>query len=260
VAERAVMASGTAALGTFAIVGAQKGGTTALSSFLAAHPDICMAEPRETHFFDRSCYFGTGVPPYAAYERAVYPHYQGEAAVGWSTPSIMFVPDGIERLARYNPALRLIALLRHPAERAFSHYRMQVTSGLEQLAFPAALDREAERLAAGTDFGEPGILYSYASRGLYGPQIRRLLHVFGRDQVLFLTAQALRDQHRKTLAAAYHFLKVPLPEVFPPERLLHVGQRSSMQGSERAALVRFYQRTAAEVEELLGWDLAAWRI
>ncbi len=246
-------------LGTFAIVGAQKSGTTALGSFLAAHPGVCMAEPIETHFFDRSRYFRGTAPRYAAYDASVFPHYRGEPAAGWSTPSIMFVPGAVERLAAYNPAMRLVAVLRHPVERAYSHYRMQVAKGTEPLAFRAALGCEARRLAAGTDFGEPGTLYSYASRGLYGPQIRRLLSVFGPDQVLFLDTSRLRDQHAATLAAVYRFLGLPDPESVPPARLVHVGPAGSMDSAERAALLSFYTRTVAEVEELLGWNLPAWR-
>ena len=36
----------------FLIVGAQKAGTTALSSFLSQHPEICFAHNKEVHLFD----------------------------------------------------------------------------------------------------------------------------------------------------------------------------------------------------------------
>jgi len=38
----------------FVIGGTQKGGTSALDSFLRQHPDICMPDTKkELHFFDR---------------------------------------------------------------------------------------------------------------------------------------------------------------------------------------------------------------
>ena len=245
--------------GTFAIVGAQKCGTTALSTFLAAHPDVCMASPAETHFFDRSRYFTGGEPPYDEFHRAVFGHYRGEPAVGWSTPSIMFASQTVERLAAYNPALRVIVLLRHPVERAYSHYRMQVRAGLEPLTFRRALENEPARVAAGTDFGQPGLLYSYASRGFYGPQIRRLLRHFERDQILFLDAEKLLSAHQRTLSSVYGFLGVGDPPVFPEPRRVHAGQDGSMSDDERAGLLRVYATTVTEVTDLVGWDLTRWR-
>lgn len=251
------------AFGTFAIVGAQKCGTTALSTFLAAHPDVCMASPAETHFFDRSRYFTGepphGQPPYGEFHRAVFGHYRGEPAVGWSTPSIMFAGQTVERLAAYNPALRVIALLRHPAERAHSHYRMQVRAGLEPLTFRRALEQEPARLAAGTDFGQPGLLYSYASRGFYGPQISRLLRHFARDQVLFVDSAQLLAEHQRTLARVYGFLGVSDPPRFPEPERVHAGRDGALSDDERALLLRVYADTVAEVEELAGWDLTGWR-
>lgn len=251
--------SWTDAHGTFAIVGAQKAGTTALSQFLAAHPGVCMAEPAETHFFDRSQYFTGCPPPYREFHRAVYQHYGGEQAVGWSTPSIMFAHGAVERLARYNRDLRLIVLLRHPVERAFSHYRMQVAAGHEQLTFRRALESEPGRLAAGTDFGEPGLLYSYASRGLYEPQIQRLIRHFGCDQILFVESERLRLRHQETLAEVYRFVGVSEPAEFPASRQVHVGSDDRLTDEDRAALLRLYRETVNEVERLLGWSLPEWR-
>ena len=37
---------------SFMIIGVQKGGTTALSHFLAQHDEICMADGKEVHLFD----------------------------------------------------------------------------------------------------------------------------------------------------------------------------------------------------------------
>ncbi|HEX3137193.1 MAG TPA: hypothetical protein VHT22_06270, partial [Casimicrobiaceae bacterium] len=52
----------------FVIAGTQKGGTTALASYLYEHPEICVAGAKEVHFFDTDSLFRAGtVPDYAAY-------------------------------------------------------------------------------------------------------------------------------------------------------------------------------------------------
>ena len=35
----------------FFIIGAAKSGTTALTSYLTQHPDVCMAKKKESHYF-----------------------------------------------------------------------------------------------------------------------------------------------------------------------------------------------------------------
>src|SRR5215471_3951402 len=41
----------------FIVAGAQKSGTTALHYFLSKHPDICMGDQQEIHFFDNDRLF-----------------------------------------------------------------------------------------------------------------------------------------------------------------------------------------------------------
>ena len=41
----------------FIICGTQKGGTTALDRYLRMHPEICMADKKEVHFFDNDKFF-----------------------------------------------------------------------------------------------------------------------------------------------------------------------------------------------------------
>ena len=57
--------------------------------------------------------------------------------------------------------------------------------------------------------------YSYASRGLYRRQLRRLFNLFAREQVLVLDSRALLTQHRQTLTQVYRFLG--LSEIDPGE-------------------------------------------
>ena len=40
----------------FAIIGAQKSGTSALAHFLSQHPAIAMSQPKEPHIFDAEDY------------------------------------------------------------------------------------------------------------------------------------------------------------------------------------------------------------
>ena len=57
----------------FIICGVQKGGTSALDAYLREHPEICMANEKEVHFFDNEAYFVDGKPDYSKYHSSFSP-------------------------------------------------------------------------------------------------------------------------------------------------------------------------------------------
>lgn len=191
------------------IVGAQKAGTTALWSYLDDHPEACMAWGREVHLFDLMD------TPYVQRERldqfyaGYFQHYDGEALRGESTPAYLFHPTALSEIKRYNPDMKLIVLLRDPIERALSHYAMERAQGHERWPLWLALLLEAPRLWWLRLTPGPRIrpmFYSYASRGLYRRQLRRLYRLFSPEQVLVLDSRALLAQHRDSLQRVYGFL------------------------------------------------------
>ena len=65
----------------FIICGVQKGGTTALDVYLREHPDICMADTKEVHFFDNDKVFSDGLTDYDLYHSYFY-KCSGEKLLG----------------------------------------------------------------------------------------------------------------------------------------------------------------------------------
>jgi hypothetical protein len=189
----------------FFICGVQKGGTTALDSFLREHPAVEMARVKEVHFFDNES-LDWAVPDYAqlhaAFDASAAARRRGEA-----TPIYSYWPNAPERLRAYNPSAKLILMLRHPVLRALSHWRMETTRGWETLPFSEAVRpaaRERVRLAPG------GVhrVFSYVERGFYAAQIERMLGLFPANQVLILRTDALWGDPAATLARVQDFLGV----------------------------------------------------
>lgn len=251
-----------APLVNFVIAGTQKGGTTALAHFLDKHTEIHMAPIKELHFFDREVLFANSQPDYAYYHSFFQPEKKPAVKmVGEATPCYMFLPQVPTRLKEYNPALKLIVLLRHPVERAYSHYKMIVRMEKEYLPFYNALRVEEIRLGAVAQnyiFTDPTTLYSYKARGFYAGQIKRLLHYFPREQLLFLRNEELLSQHSETLQKIFSFLGVQNEPSIKPERIFE-GKNPPLEGDLRAELLKLFDDDITEVEQLLGWDLAEWR-
>lgn len=106
---------------SFLIVGTQKGGTTALHGMLQALPDLYLPPDKELHFFDkdadRSGRIDWTRPDHAGYE-ARFAAARGNQIRGEATPIYMFHPHSLARIRACNPAMKLVTILRQPAQRA----------------------------------------------------------------------------------------------------------------------------------------------
>jgi hypothetical protein len=244
----------------YMIVGTQKGGTTALDTFLSQHPDIYTTPLKETHFFSSESMFAEGEPDYALYH-SFFDTYSGQKMIGEATPKYMVHPHVPERLWRYNPALKIIMLLRHPADRAYSHYIMSVELEMETLSFSEAIRQEDARIeAAAGDLsaGSPLWMQSYVSRGRYLGQIKNLLRFFPREQLLILRSEDLSRDHAGTLARVYEFLGVPAVSV-PQQKQVFAQKYDKMSQIDRDYLLHLLAPEVDALEDFLGLELCEWR-
>ena len=244
---------------SFLIIGAQRGGTTSLYRALVAHPRILPALRKEVHYFDFQ--YRKGAAWYLAHfpPRSRWTRDEG-VLTGEASPYYLVHPLAPERAYTFDPAMRIIAILRDPVSRAFSHYRQNLARGQEPLGFEEALAAEPERLAvdahrltAPPHFYSRGYhLYAYADRGRYAHHLSRWLLTFAAEQVLVIQAEALFTAPTATLAAVFAFLGLPPHEQaryprfnqLPPATLpVDVRRRVAMRFAEdRQALVALLRR------------------
>ena len=204
----------------FMILGAQKAGTSALAHFLAQHPAIVMTS-REGHVFDSPEYSNawTAEEIEERYRRLLETRH-ASAVCGESTPIYLFLPEIAAELRRYNPALKVLVILRDPVERALSHYAMERSRGKEHRPLWFALLAERWRLRRCADPRGPESAarrHSYRARGIYSVQLRNLYAAFPSDQVLVLRSEDLRSRHHETLENVFAFLGVSVSVRIPPE-------------------------------------------
>src|SRR5215217_3863600 len=128
-APQAADGSETGALPDFIIIGGKKCGTTFLYNLLTQHPHVEPAAKKELHYFDTL--FGEGIEWY----RRCFPPPRWKDGrrtfTGEGTPYLHRSSAVPERMAEMLPQARLIALLRNPADRAYSDYQQKVRKGRE---------------------------------------------------------------------------------------------------------------------------------
>jgi len=135
----------------FFVIGAGKAGTTSLHRYLDQHPDVYMSPVKEPTFFaPEAGRPHPGEPAKAAVDtrteyEALFDGVRGERAIGESSVAYLpFAHVAAPAIRDAVPDARLIAVLRHPAERAFSDYSMYVQMGTEELDFATAVTSELE--------------------------------------------------------------------------------------------------------------------
>ena len=201
----------------FFIVGAQKAGTTSLYHYLDQHPEIYMSPRKEPHFFEgmhsefrRPGRRNAPVSDLTEY-LALFDGASGERAIGEASASYLYSPKAPGLIESSVPDARLIAVLRNPADRAYSNYLHCVQVGREPLgSFAEALRAEPSRMR-----DRWGPLWYYKDKGFYHAQVKRYFDTFGSDRVGIWLYEDLRNHTARTLGEVFRFLGVD--ENFVPD-------------------------------------------
>lgn len=295
-------------LPNFLLIGAAKAGTSSIHNYLKQHPDIFLSPTKEPRFFafdaretkqDRPwdhLWADRLVVTIDAYER-LFDDVSGERAIGESSTIYLASQHAASRIKHHVPNAKLIASLRNPIDRAYSHYQMCRDLGLEPLGtFEEAISAEESR-------STPGLIqpWNYLRRGLYFHQLRGYLEHLDRDQLKIVLFEDLNRDPDDMLADFCSFLGVDdsfefdtskqsnvarqyrsrrigrmissanRAKRFVPPRLrgqargvfrglerLNQGSRAPMKQQTRRALAEHYAEDVASLETILDRDLSHW--
>jgi hypothetical protein len=291
----------------FLVIGAGKSGTTALHRYLKQHPQIFMSKPKELRFFpfenQRMDFRGPGDARDAAGMIIDLEDYRAHFAAGAdypargeSSPLYLYYPQTAARIRHHIPDAKLIAILRHPADRAYSQFLMKRRDGLERLGFEEALAAEGQRIADGWSHH-----WHYRQRGFYARQLKPYFKLFDRRQLrVYLYEDYVADpvgfmqdifrfldvddgfvpdmsvRHNESKLPRNRALQVFLTEpraaknVFKPlvptrwsrrigDRLRRLNvYKPALPGELRWRLIEDYREDIIELQEMLGRDLSHW--
>jgi hypothetical protein len=170
----------------FFIVGAPKGGTTALNQYLSSHSDVFIST-KEMHHFGSDLKFG---PQF--YRRdlkaylAEFEGWDGQTRVGETSVWYLYSQRAAAEIKAFNPEARIIIMLREPVATLYSLYHQFSCDGNEHLrtfeeALAAEDDRRAGRRIARQSYFPQGLVYRSITR--YTDQVKRFFDAFGRERV-----------------------------------------------------------------------------
>ena len=253
------------ALPGFIIIGSGRGGTTGLYYTLATHPNIMRALLKEPSFFS-SRYFNCSFS-----YKSIFPIlflkkiFNQKGITGEASVDYLYYPHAPKRIAQMIPAVKIIAMLRNPINRAYSHWSLNLRKGDENLSFEDAIEKEEERIAGEmkrmiTDeryYSWRFRRYAYKERGKYADQIVAWFETFPKEQILIIKSEDYFNNSSKVLKTILDFLSLS-PYEFKGVRKVFPGRYEPMYTNTRKYLIDYFKPHNEKLYKLLGisfdWD------
>ncbi|XP_062874031.1 heparan sulfate (glucosamine) 3-O-sulfotransferase 1-like 2 [Trichomycterus rosablanca] len=185
------------------IIGVRKGGTRALLEMLNLHPNVEVAKA-EVHYFNLDENFRKGLDWYRAQMPLTLP---GQVTVE-KTPGYFTAQMAPARMWSVNPAVKLLLIVRDPAERLVSDYTQVLHNRIQQNKSYQPLEELLLRQ------GHININYKALQRSLYHQHLARWLKLFPKEQIHIVDGEALIRDPFPELQKAEKFLELP-PRITP---------------------------------------------
>ena len=188
------------------IVGVAKAGTTVLANYLSQHPDIFMSKVKEPDFFsnreinEAKLYYKTKPLNNEGKYLSLFKQVSHEKWIGEASVSYFFYKACAERIKLYSPESKIILIVRHPIDRAYSHYLMDKRLGFVKADFedivkkPTSHEKHYDQ---------------YIQQGFYSQKIEEYQNQFG-ENLLILPWQGNLELSLKKI---FHFLNIAPIEV-----------------------------------------------
>ncbi len=203
----------------FLIIGAAKAGTTSLYHYLRQHPQIFLPDNKEPHYFSfaerKYLEFGNKKYKLPKYSFDWYSYLKlfesadakKSVAIGEASVSYLCSASAPHNIRKRLPNVKMIAVLRNPVERAFSHYLMGVRDQWAPATFAEALSLEDEE-AATPRTNPVAFNHCYKRMGLYGDQIERYRSIFEKEQLRIYLYEDLLSNPTKLISDIFQYLGV----------------------------------------------------
>lgn len=195
----------------FFILGAPRSATTFLYRAVAQHPQVFMSAVKEPGFFSGDQRDPAWVTPVDPPQKSTWEEYlklfeDGDGFPVRGEASTVYLADQhtAERMrGRLTDPPYLVAVLRNPADRAYSHYVYHRMQNVEPAStFEEALADEPRRRASNWN-----MQWRYQETGLYSRHLDTYIRIFGRDRLLVLLHEDFSDEPR-VLDRLFRFLHV----------------------------------------------------
>lgn len=245
-------------------IGVVKGGTTSLYHLLKNHPEVYIPASKETHFFV-SPEYEKGTEFYLS---KYFGNKPSNCKGGDISPKFFIHRDAPRRIREaFGDNLKFILTLRHPVDRAWSHYCHSYERfhrvpyrPTEDLTFEDALVKEESRLAEPDEYSFTHHMWNaYRYTGFYDLHLRNWLKHFHQDNFLFILLDDIESNSGSVIDKITSFLGISAlsnTHVFPESNSY---SRPNVPTKTFTRLQNEYLPSITRLEKLIDRDLSSWK-
>jgi hypothetical protein len=261
----------------FMLIGAKRGGTTSFYYDLLEHPAMLRLFPppvpglktdatKGVHYFDSNSFrseswYRSHFPTVMA-RQARTRRVGVTARCGEASPYYLFHPAAAARAHAMNPDARILALLRDPVMRTYSHWKERRRGNAEPLDFPSALDAEQDRLAGERErlLADPHYVsyaweqQSYATQSLYIDSLQPWMDLYGADRVHVAVSEEYYRDPARALGDVHEFLGLPRHEA-STFKIRNAAQGDELDPAMRRRLAARFDDANHALADRIGRDL-----
>lgn len=201
------------------LVGAPKAGTTSLSQWMSAHPDLYFSKPKEPVYWATDYPKVREIRGFATREQyeALFasPEAQRSTRRAEGSTIYLYSREAVPNILSELPNARIIVALRNPADLVVSFHRtQQLVRNEDQADFTLAWRRSLEGRLPSSDLLDPKLV-DYPNIGRLGRAVSHLLDVAPRANVHFIRFEALASDPMSVWRSLTAFLELssdPTPD------------------------------------------------
>lgn len=199
----------------FFLVGAARCGTTSLYNHLNHNDEVFLPDVKEPNFFseldspnaedfidpEKGVKYHAKIIKDPEIYQSLYIDAGRNQIKGDSSPSYLWDKNVAQKLYQHNPKAKIIVSLRHPVDRAYSHYIMNYYTGVDHSkTFEKALERPKNDMWGSCNY--------YLEMGMYYEQLKAYFDIFPKEQIKILIYEDWTTNREQALSDLFKFLGV----------------------------------------------------
>jgi len=220
----------------FFIVGVPKAGTTTIYNYLNMHSEVFMSPIKEPHYFSKDirCKFFTQkncmnacfnlkkyfqskklVPKHIAFVEEEEQYLElfrdvlNEKVIGETSTGYLYSKYAAEEIYSFNKDAKILIVLRNPVYRAYSHWKMNLSAGIENISISFIDAIQKDFVSRNKGYCKSHL---YVELGQYANQIKRYMDLFPIENIKIVYFEDLAKNMQNFMTDIYTFLELPLIE------------------------------------------------
>mgnify|MGYP006427330121 FL=1 len=235
-------------LPNFLVIGVGRGGTTSLYEYLGQHNCITKSAYDEIGYFDDNFHLGVNwyrsMFPTKSHKTKIIKKY-GNFLTFEVTPWYIRKPWITERIQSLLKDVKIIAVLRNPVDRTYSHYHLALRDNVISKSFDEIIDEDIETLnksfsiTKDKNYFNTVVQKSFLARSFYAEQLQQWFNIFNKKNVLTISSENLSNNTQNTLNSIFTFLNLNHQKI-PNLKKVNVGKYPPISNTIRKKLFDYF--------------------